>query len=87
MARVFTTSFEFNHQRYDAIVTVFTQDNQLSFHIKLLDVDFHHLIPDGVVSYTGASGFEQLETLNNTVAQSLMRRISDAICRHLVLTP
>lgn len=87
MARVFTTSFEFNHQRYDAIVTVIAHDNQLSFQIKLLDVDFHHLIPDGVVAYTGTSGFEQLETLNNTLAQSLMRRISDAICRHLVLTP
>ena len=87
MARVFTTSFEFNHQRYDAIVTVTTQDNQLCFQVKLLDVDFHHLIPNGVVAYTGTSGFEQLEILNNTVAQSLMRKVGDAISRHMVVTP
>jgi hypothetical protein len=87
MARVFTTTFEFNHQRYDAIVTVFTQGDQLNFHIKLLDMDFHHLIPDGVLSYAGSTGFEQLETINNTVAQSLMRKLGDAINRHLVHTP
>lgn len=85
MARVFTTSFEFNHQRYDAIVTVTTKEDQLNFHIKLLDVDFHHLIPNGVVAYSGTSGFEQMESLNNTVAQSLLRRIGDAISRHLVV--
>lgn len=86
MARVFTTSFEFNHQRYDAIVTVLAQNDQLSFHVKLLDVDFHHLIPNGVVVYTGASGFEQVEALNNTLAQALMRKIGEAISRHMVIT-
>ena len=87
MARVFTTTFEFNHQRYDAIVTVFTQDGQLNFHVKLLDMDFHHLIPNGIVAYAGSHGFEQLEIINNTVAQSLMRKVGDAINRHLVHTP
>lgn len=86
MARVFTTSFEFNHQRYDAIVTITTQNDQLSFQVKLLDVDFHHLIPNGMVAYTGTSGFEQLEGLNNTLAQSLMRKVGEAISRHLVIT-
>lgn len=86
MARVFTTTFEFNYQRYDAIVTVIAQSGQLSFQVKLLDVDFHHLIPDGVVAYTGTSGYEQLEVINNTVAQSLMRKVEEAIHRHLVTT-
>jgi hypothetical protein len=36
--------------------------------------------------YNGDSGFEQLETLNNTVAQSLMRKIDEAIRKHLVTT-
>lgn len=87
MARVFTTSFEFNHQRYDAIVTITTQNDQLCFQVKLLDVDFHHLIPNGMVAYTGTSGFEHLEGLNNTLAQSLMRKVGEAISRHLVITP
>lgn len=87
MARIFTTSFEFNHQRYDAVVTVITQNDQLNFHIRLLDVDFHHLIPNGVVAYTGPSGFEQLEMINNTVAQSLLRKLGEAISNHIILTP
>lgn len=87
MARIFTTSFEFNHQRYDAVVTVITQNDQLNFHIKLLDLDFHHLIPNGVVAYTGTTGFEQLEIINNTVAQSILRRLGEAISKHIVVTP
>lgn len=86
MARIFTTSFEFNHQRYDAVVTVITQNDQLNFHIKLLDADFHHLIPNGVVAYSGTSGYEQLESINNTVAQSILRRLSEAISKHIVVT-
>ena len=84
MARIFTTSFEFNHQRYDAIVTVITNNQQLSFNVKLLDADLHQLFPDGEITYTGTDGFETLEAINNTLAQSLVRRVRAAINEHLI---
>jgi hypothetical protein len=86
MARVFTTSFEFNHQRYNAIVTIITSNQQLNFTVKLLDTDLHHLFPNGEIAYTGADGFEALEVINNTVAQSLMRKVGAAINQHLTTT-
>jgi len=83
MARVFTTSFEFNHRKYDAIVTIITHDQQLNFTVKLLDTDLHDIFPDGKIAYSGADGFETIETINNTVAQSLMRKVGAAITQHL----
>ena len=86
MARIFTTSFEFNHRRYDAIVTIITHNQQLNFTVKLLDADLHHLFPQGEIAYSGTDGFEALETINNTVAQSLMRKLGAAISEHLIIT-
>lgn len=86
MARIFTTSFQFNHRQYDAIVTLITHDSQINFHIKILDADIHHLIPNGEVEYTGMDGFEKLETINNTLAQALMRRLQQVIHEHLGVT-
>jgi hypothetical protein len=83
MARIFTTTFEFNHQKYDAIVTVITQNGNLNFNVKVLDTDLQHFLP-GEISYTGTKGFEQLTNLNNTIAQSLMRSLSVSIEKHLV---
>ena len=85
MARIFTTSFEFNHRRYDAIVTIITHDQQENFNIKILDADIHHLIPNGKLEYTGIDGFEKLESINNTLAQSLMRRLGEVINQHLTV--
>ena len=83
MARIFTTSFEFNHQKYDAIVTVLTQNGNLNFNVKILDTDLQHFLPQEI-SYTGTNGFEQLASLDNTIAQALMRCLSQSIERHLI---
>jgi hypothetical protein len=60
MARVFTTSFNFNHQQYNAIVTDLTQGNQLNFNVRLLDADLHHFFPDGTISFSGTDGYQQV---------------------------
>ena len=87
MARIFTTSFQFNHRQYDAIVTLISQDSQINFHVKILDADIHHLIPNGEVQYTGIDGFEKLDIINNTLALSMMRRLQQVIHERLVVTP
>jgi hypothetical protein len=84
MARIFTTTFEFNHQRYDAIVTVTGEENKVNFSVKLLDADLHDFLPNGQISYHGQDGFEHIQTLDNTVSQSLMRKIGAAIKKHMV---
>ena len=85
MARIFTTSFEFNQKVYDAIVTVIHRENKVSFNIKLMDMELQRILPAGAVEYTGAYGFEGLDSIDNTLAQSLMRSISRAIDSHLSL--
>jgi hypothetical protein len=86
MARIFTTSFTFNHRKYDAIVTVINRDNKVSFSVKVMDMDLQELIPEGTVEYDGLDGYEKLECLNNTVSQSLMRSLSQAIESHLSIS-
>ena len=83
MARIFTTSFEFNQKLYDAIVTMIQKENKISFNIKIMDLELHRILPSGEVEYTGLNGFESLESIDNTLAQSLMRSISRAIDTHL----
>ncbi|MBA2746769.1 MAG: hypothetical protein H0U44_11135 [Flavisolibacter sp.] len=83
MARIFTTSFEFNHQIYDAIVTVVNQNNNLNFTIKVMDMELQQLLPKGGIQYKGFDGFETVSVLDNTLSQSLMRSISRSIVTHL----
>ena len=85
MARIFTTSFEFNQKIYDAIVTVINRENKVSFNIKIMDMELQRILPAGGVEYTGANGFEYMDSIDNTLAQSLMRSISRAIDSHLSL--
>jgi hypothetical protein len=85
MARIFTTSFEFNQKIYDAIVTVVSKDGRVSFSIKIMDMELQKILPQGSVEYTGVNGFEHLQTMDNILAQSLMRSISRAIDSHLSL--
>jgi hypothetical protein len=87
MARVFTTSFEFNHQRYNAIVTILSQEDQLNFNVRLLDADLHDFFPDGVINYSGANGFEQLNAIENAVAQSVVKKVGEAVNKHLLQIP
>jgi hypothetical protein len=83
MARIFTTSFEFNHQHYDAIVTVCSRNGKANFTIKVMDIDLQQLLPEGLIEYEGVRGFEKVDKLDNSLSQSLMRSISRAIESHL----
>ena len=83
MARIFTTSFEFNDQMHDAIVTVILQDGQLNFHVRLLNSDMQYLLPEGDIVYKGQNGFEQLATIDNTTTRSFLRSMGMAIGKHL----
>lgn len=80
MARIFTTRFHFNGRPYDAIVTISSINDTLTFSIRLMDQELFELIPDGFIKYSGKDGFKQLSTLNdNKLAQALMRSIVKAI--------
>jgi hypothetical protein len=80
MARIFTTTFNFNGETYDAIVTISSIQGNLDFSIRLMDAKLFELIPGGHVKYTGKDGFKHLASLNNNrLAQALMRSIVTAI--------
>jgi hypothetical protein len=80
MARIFTTRFNFNERSYDAIVTISSLNDTLTFSIRLMDQELFELIPEGYIRYSGKDGFKQLAGLNdNKLAQALMRSIVKAI--------
>lgn len=83
MARIFTTSFEFNHKCYDAIVTVISQDGELSFHVKMLNEEVLEMLPNGEVDFQGLNGFESLKDMGNNHMQSFFRSMASAIEKHI----
>ena len=83
MARIFTTQFRYNHQSYDAIVTVITKEDSISFNVKVLDLDLHLILPGGSLSYEEKSGLKNDHKANNQISLSLMNSISQAIDKHL----
>jgi hypothetical protein len=86
MARIFTTRFNFNHQVYDAIVTVINQEGKLNFNVKVLDSELHDLLPGGHVNYQGREGFRHIE-LDHHLSQHLLNSIALSIEDHLVSKP
>lgn len=83
MARIFTTSFEFNHKSYDAIVTVLSQDDELNFHVKLLNEEVRELLPNGELDVHGLKGFESLKEMSNHHMQSFINSLAGAIEKHV----
>ena len=86
MARIFTTKFVFNHQVYDAIVTMFSNDGEVRFNIKVLDVELQDLLPGGQIIYQGKDGFKDVH-LNNHLSQSLVSSIAHSIEQQLTVQP
>lgn len=83
MARIFTTKFTFNHQVYDAIVTILSNDGKLNFNIRVLDLELQELLPGGNIHYEGKEGFKNLK-VNNQLTHSLIKCIADSVEHHLV---
>jgi len=86
MARVFTTRFAFNHQMYDAIVSVISRQGQLNFNIKVMDTELSQLLPDGYLNYHGKDGFKNI-TVDNQLVESLIRSIAVSVEQHLTILP
>lgn len=82
MARVFTTRFTFNHQSYDAIVTVISSQGQLNFAVRLMDNVLFELLPDGHLNYSGKDGFREIQADNHLV-QTLIQSIAVSVEQHL----
>lgn len=82
MARVFTTRFTFNHQSYDAIVTVISNQGQLNFTVRLMDDELFELLPDGHLNYSGKEGFREIQA-DNQLVQSLIQSIAVSVEQHL----
>lgn len=83
MARIFTTQFHYNAESYEAIVTIIPKGDTTTFHVKVLDLDLHVLLPGGEVSYEGKEGFKENNKVDNRFALALMSSISTAIDQHL----
>lgn len=86
MARVFTTKFTLNHQSYDAIVTILTNDGQLHFNVRLMDTELLELFPDGHLNYTGKDGFKEIRS-DNQLAHTMIQSIAHSIEKHLTIQP
>jgi len=86
MARVFTTRFVFNHQVYDAIVTVISQSGDLRFTVKLMDNELEQLLPDGQLKYTGKDGFKNVFAENH-LSQALIQSIATSVDKYLTIQP
>lgn len=86
MARVFTTRFNFNHQIYDAIVTVSSVEGQMQFTVRVMDPELLQLLPDGHLNYTGKDGFKQV-LVQNHLAESLIQSIAVSVEQHLTVKP
>jgi len=83
MARIFTTQFQYNNQSYEAIVTVIPKEDTTTFHVRVLDLNLHMLLPGGEVSYEGKEGFIKNGKVDNHFTLTLMSSISRAIEQHL----
>lgn len=86
MARVFTTRFMFNHQMYDAIVTVISTEGNLNFNIRVLDLELHDLLPGGHLNYHGRDGFKNIQP-QNQLTQDLIHSIAGSIEKHMLVQP
>jgi len=86
MARVFTTRFAFNHQMYDAIVTIISRHGQLNFNIRVMDSELSQLLPGGNLNYHGKDGFKTI-TADNQLAENLIQSIAVSIEQHLTIVP
>lgn len=86
MARIFTTKFTFNHQVYDAIVTMYSNDGKVNFNIKVLDIELQDLLPGGQIIYQGKDGFRDIP-LSNHLSHSLVNSIANSIEQHLTVQP
>jgi len=86
MARIFTTKFTFNHQVYDAIVTMYPNNGKVNFNIKVLDVELQELPPGGQIVYQGQEGFRDVH-LHNHLSRSLVSSIANSIEQHLTTQP
>jgi hypothetical protein len=86
MARVFTTRFAFNHEMYDAIVTIISRQGQLNFNIRVMDSELSQLLPGGHLNYHGKDGFKNI-TADNQLAENLIQSIAVSIEQHLTIVP
>ena len=86
MARIFTTKFNFNNRLYDAIITLINNDGQTSFHVKLLDMELHELIPNGQLKFKGKDGFKEQVRVDDHLTRALMTSVAASIEHHIVST-
>jgi hypothetical protein len=87
MARVFTITFEFNGQNFQAIVATRTVDGRNEFSIQLDDSELNMVIPERRFEYSKEEGCKQPHLLNNNLSFSLISCIADSIDAHLQNTP
>ena len=83
MVRIFTTSFLFNHQNYDAIVSMVKKEGKVDVTVKVMDVALQQLLPGGTLNLDSGTRPNNPET-EDSLTQSLMKSLTVAVERHLV---
>jgi hypothetical protein len=83
MARFFTTSFQFRHRTYTALVSVQQKEDNLCIQIKLQDELLQALLPEGLLRICERQ--EGPATLDGqpAVVQELVHSVSNAVERYL----
>lgn len=84
MVRIFTTTFAFNHEKYDAIVTLLEKDSRMSVTVRVMDVSLHAFLPGGQLNYELGNRNAEIQHRDNALAQALKKSIAVAVERHLV---
>ena len=83
MARFFTTSFQFRHQTYTALVSIQNKEDSLCIQIRLQDELLQALLPDGLLRI--CERHDGPSTLDDQppVVQELVHSVSDAVSHYL----
>lgn len=83
MARFFTTSFQFRHHTYTALVSVQTKEDNLCIQIRLQDELLQALLPDGFLRFCDRNDQPSSLEEQPAVVQELVHTVSEAVHRYL----
>lgn len=83
MARVFTTEFEFHHQKHRALVAIRNELEKASVHLRVFDPELIDILGHHSIEFAGLTGYRQLP-LSHPLALPLLETINKAILGHLL---
>lgn len=83
MARLFTVNFNFDDQKYTALVSLRQQGFDLSCMVRYVDKHMQHPLPGDVLVFSLTEGLKQPAVLPNSIAEDFVKSTTEAISRYL----